>query len=196
MAVERKLLKRSVVPVALVRKLIHRNGRSHLKKIFEKAYPVDVAQLLSTLWGAERSQAFSILLDECDAPRAASVLSEMSPDKSIALLAELEPFQIARLLSELPADDATYLTSRLPEDLAAQVLSLMEAAPAAEVRELLIHEDRTAGRIMTRDYFALEEDLTVSEAITALQTRSEEFEMIFYIYVVDKRNHLVGVVSL
>ena len=72
----------------------------------------------------------------------------------------------------------------------------MEAQPAAGVRELLEHDERTAGRIMTTNYFALEEEVTVSEAITALQRRSEEFEMVFYVYVVDQRNHLVGVVSL
>jgi len=49
---------------------------------------------------------------------------------------------------------------------------------------------------MTRDFFALEENVTVSEAISALQNRSEEFEMVFYVYVVDKRDHIVGVVSL
>src|SRR5436305_8622574 len=49
---------------------------------------------------------------------------------------------------------------------------------------------------MTRDYFALEEDVTIAEAVTALQKRSEEFEMVFYVYVVDKRDHLVGVISL
>jgi magnesium transporter len=49
---------------------------------------------------------------------------------------------------------------------------------------------------MTTNYFALEEDVTVSEAITALQRRSEELEMVFYVYVVDRRDHLIGVVSL
>jgi magnesium transporter len=49
---------------------------------------------------------------------------------------------------------------------------------------------------MTPDYFALEEEVTVSEAIAFLQRRSEEFEMAFYLYVVDSRNHLLGVVSL
>jgi len=72
----------------------------------------------------------------------------------------------------------------------------MEAEPAADVRELLEHEERTAGRIMTRDYFALDEEVTIAEAVTSLQKRSEEFEMVFYVYVVDKRDHLVGVVSL
>jgi magnesium transporter len=120
----------------------------------------------------------------------------MEADDSLDLLERLEPKRTALLLSELPSDDATYLASRLPEPLAAEVLTLMEAKPAAGVRELLEHEERTAGRIMTTNYFALEEDVTVSEAITALQRRSEELEMVFYVYVVDRRDHLIGVVSL
>jgi len=120
----------------------------------------------------------------------------MSPSDSQALLEDLEPAQIAKYLSEMPADDATSLASRLPDPLAAQVLPLMEAEPAADVRELLEHEERTAGRIMTRNYFAMDEDVTIAEAVAALQKRSEEFEMVFYVYVVDKRYHLVGVVSL
>jgi magnesium transporter len=136
------------------------------------------------------------LLDESDVSHVAGVMSEMSTSDSLSLLEELEPAQIAKYLSEMPADDATSLASRLPDPLAAQVLTLMEAEPAADVRELLEHEERTAGRIMTRNYFALDEDVTIAEAVAALQRRSEEFEMVFYVYVVDKRDHLVGVVSL
>ncbi|HXG67760.1 MAG TPA: magnesium transporter, partial [Blastocatellia bacterium] len=133
---------------------------------------------------------------ECDTEHVAAILSEMSPDESSPLIEGLQPRRIAELLSELPPDDAASLTNRLPEPLAAQVLALMEARSAADVRELLEHEEQTAGRIMTPDYFALEEDVTVSEAITALQKRAEQYETIFYLYVVDKRNHPIGVVSL
>jgi magnesium transporter len=186
----------SAVSVALVRKLLHRNARSAVAKIFSKAYAVEVARVISGLGGHERVQAFSILLEECEASQVAGIISEMDSSDSKALLERLDPEQIATLLSEMPADDATVLTSRLPESQVKQVLALMETQTAAEVRELLEHEERTAGRIMTPDYFALEEDITVSEAITALQRRSDELEMIFYVYVVDKRNHLIGVVSL
>lgn len=72
----------------------------------------------------------------------------------------------------------------------------MKVEHSTDVQELLGFADETAGRMMTPDYFALEEEVTVSEAITALQRRSEEFEMAFYLYVVDSRNHLLGVVSL
>ncbi len=191
-----KLTSHSAITVPVVRKLLHRGAHSRLARVFNKAHPVEVARLLSALRGSERAQAFSILLDETDVSHVADVISEMSPSDSLPLLGELKPDRIARYLSEMSADDATNLASRLPEPLAAQVLALMEAEPAADVRELLEHEERTAGRIMTRNYFALEEDVTIAEAVAALQKRSEEFEMVFYVYVVDKRDHPVGVVSL
>lgn len=191
-----KLAPSSTITVAVVRKLLHRGAHSRLARILTKAYPVEVARLLAALKGSERAQAFQILLDESDAKHVGDVVSEMSLADSLPLLEELEPARIAKYLSEMPADDATHFASRLPDHLAAQVLALMEAEPAAEVRELLDHEERTAGRIMTRNYFALEEDVTIAEAVAALQKRSEEFEMVFYVFVVDKRDHLVGVVSL
>lgn len=184
------------IPVAVVRKLLHRGARTNLARVFSKAYPVEVARLLSVLGGAERSQAFSILLDECEISHAAATLSEMAAEESVSLLENLDPKRIARLLGEMAADDATYLTSRLPSELASQALASMEAEPAADVRELLEHDEKTAGRMMTREFFALEEDVTIAEAIAALQRRSEELEMVFYLFVVDKRDHLVGVISL
>lgn len=181
---------------AVVRKLLHRGARTNLAKMFGKAHPVDAARMLSMLGESERTRAFAILLEDTDKQHLAAILVEMEASDALGLLEPLEPDQIAMLMSEMQPDDATSLASRLPEPLAAQVLALMETQQAAGVRELLEHEESTAGRIMTPDYFALEEDVTVSEAITALQRRSEEFEMVFYLYVVDKRDHLVGVVSL
>jgi magnesium transporter len=191
-----KLAAHSAITVPVIRKLLHRGAHSRLARVLTKAYPVEVARLLSALKGSEREQAFSILLEESSISHVADVMSEMSPADSLPLFSELTPDRIARYLSEMSADDATNLASRLNEPLATQVLMLMEAEPAADVRELLEHEERTAGRIMTRNFFAQDEDVTIAEAVAALQKRSEEFEMVFYVYVVDKRDHPVGVVSL
>jgi magnesium transporter len=193
---ERREGSTSAMPVVLVRKLLHRRANSHLGRIFARAYPIEVARLLASLGSSERNQVFNVLLEECAPTHVAGILAEMAPEESNGILSKLEPGRIALLLSELPPDDATHLASHLEEPLAAEVLGLMEAEPAADVRELLEHEERTAGRIMTPNYFALEEEVTVAEAITALQRRSEDFEMVFYVYVVDKRQHLIGVVSL
>jgi len=64
-----------------------------------------------------------------------------------------------------------------------------------DVEDLLQYEEKTAGRIMTTEFFALHEDTTAEEAMKAIQENSEA-EMVFYLYDIDERNHLVGVVSL
>src|SRR5688500_1806465 len=64
-----------------------------------------------------------------------------------------------------------------------------------EVGELVEYEEQTAGRIMNPKVFALSEDMTAGEAITTLQG-ARDVEMVFYLYVVDVRRHLVGVISL
>src|SRR5689334_24527458 len=67
---------------------------------------------------------------------------------------------------------------------------------SSDLQELLSFAEGTAGRIMTPDVFALSEDLTVSESISAIQRASRDVELVYYLYVVDDRTHLVGVSSL
>ena len=122
-------------------------------------------------------------------------LSELGPEKGAELLALRSAEEIARLVQEIPSDDAAVLIDQLPEELSAVVLNLIRPKPGGGVSELLEYEEQTAGRLMNPNVFALSEDLTAGEAITALQT-SRDVEMVFYLYVVDERRHLVGVVSL
>jgi magnesium transporter len=71
----------------------------------------------------------------------------------------------------------------------------MRPKESGVVENLLEYPERTAGRIMNPHVFALNEDMTVGEAITELQN-NRDVEMVFYLYVVDDRHHLVGVTSL
>ena len=75
------------------------------------------------------------------------------------------------------------------------MLELIRPKPGGGVSELLEYAENTAGRLMNPNVFALPEELTAAEAITALQT-ARDVEMVFYLYIVDERRHLVGVVSL
>ena len=122
-------------------------------------------------------------------------LSELGPEKGAELLALRPAEEIARLAQEIPSDDAAALIDHLPEELSAAVLGLIRPKAGGGVSELLDYEEQTAGRLMNPNVYALSEDLTAGEAITALQT-SRDVEMVFYLYVVDERRHLVGVVSL
>jgi len=176
-------------------RLARRGAMSNAVNLLTKLRPVDIAQILMQLPQSEREAIFSALVGS-ELTMAAEAVSEMGTESAVALLSTLNRNDATRLLQELPSDDAALLVAEMPEDLRDELLETMKAEHSTVVNELLGFADETAGRIMTPDYFALDEDLTISEAITALQKRSEEFEMAFYIYVVDSRNHLLGVVSL
>lgn len=178
-----------------VKRLQRMGATANLVNLLQKQHPADLAQLLSELPDKERHSAFTLLAERN--PRLAMEgLSELGPEGGAALLAERSAEDIVKLTQDLPTDDAAALIDYLPEELSAAVLELMQKRPAGgDVGELLEYEEQTAGRIMNPKVFALAEDMTAGEAIIALQG-SRDVEVVFYLYVIDARRHLVGVVSL
>jgi len=178
-----------------VKRLQRMGATSNLVNLLQKQYPADLAQLFADLPDKDRLSAFSLLIER-NSRLAMEALTELGPEAGAALLAGRSAEEIVKLTQELPSDDVAAIIDHLPEELAAAVLELMQKKPAsADVGELLEYPEKTAGRIMNPKVFALSEDMTASEAIAALQG-SRDVEMVFYLYVIDGRRHLVGVVSL
>src|SRR5687767_2958545 len=179
-----------------VKRLLRMGATSNLVNLLQKQHPADLAQLFSELGDKDRQAAFS-LLAERNSKLAMEGLSELGPEAGAKLIADRSADEIARLTQELPSDDAAAIIDYLPEELSTAVLELIQKRPAGggEVGELLEYAEQTAGRIMNPKVFALSEDMTAGEAVGALQG-SRDVEMVFYLYVIDARRHLVGVVSL
>jgi len=165
-----------------------------VSNLLTKFRPADVAVIIESLAEPERVAVFSILMKR-NRDLAAETLNELGTERGLALLAPLNSEEISAVLQELETDDAAEFISALPEATAQEVLERMRVEDSTDVQGLLQYPPETAGRIMTPNAFSLSEDLAVSEAIHALQT-AEDLEMVFYLYVVDDRRHLVGVVSL
>jgi magnesium transporter len=177
-----------------VRRLLRIGATANLQNLLQKQHPADLGQIFGELHDGERAAAFSILVDR-QPKLAMESVSELGPERGAALLAGRSAEEIARLVQEIPSDDAAALVDNLPEDLSNEVLELMRKRESGQVESLLDYAEQTAGRIMNPNVFALSEDLTVAEAVSALQN-AINVEMVFYLYVVDGRRHLVGVTSL
>jgi magnesium transporter len=178
-----------------VKRLQRMGATANLVNLLQKQHPADLAQLFSELPDKDRHAAFSLLVER-NSRLAMEALSELGPEAGAALLADRSAEEIVKLTQELPSDDAAAVIDYLPEELSAAVLELIQKRPAGgDVGELLEYPEQTAGRIMNPKVFALSEDLTAGESITALQS-SRDVEVVFYLYVIDARRHLVGVVSL
>ncbi len=190
MATHRKL----DVVLDSVKRLQRMGATANLLNLLQKQHPADLAQILGELPNRDRHAVFNVL-SERNGRLAMEALSELGPESGAELLSDRPPEEIARLVQELPSDDAAALVDNLPEDLSAAVLELMRRKEGGEVENLLEYPEQTAGRIMNPNVFALAEDMTVGEAVAQLQA-ARDVEMVFYLYVVDNRRHLVGVVSL
>ncbi len=176
-----------------VRKFIRRNARTNLRNLITKVHPSELAATLTILKPIIRESLFNILIEE-DIKKAAEIIVEADEHIIPAILEKLDDKVIAKLLKELNSDDAVSLIEDLPEEKKEAVLELLHESE--EVEEQLMYADETAGRIMTRNFFSLHEDLTVKEAIETLQKLEEKAEMVFYLYLTDSSEHLAGVLSL
>lgn len=176
-----------------VKKFIRRNARSNLNNLIKKVHPSELAAALTIIKPVIREPLFNVLIEE-DIEKAAEIIVEADEHIIPLILEKLEDKVIAKLLKELNSDDAVSLIEGLPEEKKEAILELFHGSE--EVEEQLMYADETAGRVMTRNFFSLHEDLTVKEAIDTLQKLEEKAEMVFYLYLTDSSEHLAGVLSL
>lgn len=175
-----------------VSKLLRRGATTHLKKALGKIHPADIAHLLRYYELHEQK----ILLELVpDVQRAADVMSEMEPETWPDLAELLDIEYLISIVHEMADDDGAVFLRSLPEELAEEILAKLHDEQSEDVEHLLGYDEDTAGGIMSTDVFSLDQELTVRQAIEALQD-SEDYEMVFYVYVTDEHNHLVGVLSL
>jgi len=175
-----------------VRRLLRRGANQNLSKLLAKIHPADTAHLFRYLELKDQRLLFNLITD---LEIAGEVLSEVDHVISAQIIEQLEKEPIVELLQHMANDDAADIVQNLPEELADEILHLMEDEDSEEIEELLQYEEDSAGGIMSTETFSLNQDLTVKEAIGELQ-KSEDVEMVFYLYVTDEHNHLVGVLSL
>lgn len=111
-------------------------------------------------------------------------------------LKEMDPQYAADMLSEMYTDNAVDVLKQLDKPDLRNYLNLMTEDSANEIKELLHYEDETAGAIMTTEYVSVEAHQTIRSAMAILKSKAAEAETIYYIYVVDPAERLVGVISL
>ena len=176
------------------RRLVRRGAKGHISNLLAKTRPEDVARQLPGLTPSEQAEVFRILIGEYP-ENAGEVLTELDTSQQARVLEELELSEIAELFESMPVDDAVSVAEDLPEAVREKVDLVFERRDLGQVQEHLTYEDDSAGRIMDSEYLALREETTVGEAIDALR-ESQHTENVFYLYIVDKDQHLVGVTSL
>ncbi len=175
-----------------VRRLYRKQAYSGLQKILPKIYPSDLARILESFPEDDAANLFVLIT----LPGiAASTLKQLSPDLQEYILKVTDYDKIIPILEQLPPDDRADIIRQLDPETAKRFMGGLDQEILREVEDLLQYPEDTAGGLMTSQFFALPESTTVREAIEAVH-KVPYYEMVFYLYVLDENERLVGVSSL
>jgi magnesium transporter len=164
-----------------------------LRTLLADQYSQDIADILERLTDDdERAQLFGLLTPDT----AAEVLDEASGYTAHKLLSALPAERAASLLSRLPMDD---LVEMLADDIPErqdEILAYMHPATAQEIRDLLSYPPDSAGRLMTRKFVRVNQDMTAAEILALIRRTNDRYETVSDVYVLDPAHRLIGVSSL
>jgi len=155
-------------------------------------HPADLAEIMSEASQRERTAIFGSL----DVETAAEALHELEPRVQADIIDDMAKERASDILELMPPDEAADVLGDLPEAKAQELINLMEKEEAEDVQELLEHEEDTAGGLMTTEYLAFAPDMTVEEAIKELRLEAPNVETIYYLYILDNEERIIGVLSL
>jgi CBS domain-containing protein len=157
-----------------------------------RLHPSDLAEIIGDLSAQDAARVMGSLDDET----AADALEHLDADTQRAIIDDLGTERAADIIEEMDADDAADLLGDLPEEQQAELLAEMDAETASDLRELVSYGDHTAGGLMTTDYFWIYPHRTIAATIEKIREIGPETEFIYYLYVTDQSEKLLGVMSL
>ncbi len=158
----------------------------------EHISPSDAAGVFEHLSADRAAEVAGIL----DPDTAGQIVGRMVPQTAADLITAMPPPEASMVLAAVDPDDRVDILEHVTGELHDQLMAEFDPADAAEVRNLEQYPPDTAGGIMTTEVTSLDENLTAQQAIEELRRLQEELGHMFYVYVVDGRRHLVGVLSM
>ena len=164
-----------------------------LKDELNGYHVADLADIFQELKPEERLQCFKLL----DIEKAADAMEYLPAALQVELLSDIDEEMASRILTQLPHDAAADVLGDMEEDESETYLDKLPHKFSEEVRELLTYNEDTAGGIMNPVVLTVNSDMSVLDVLNHIRAKAEHDNMeLYYVYVVDKQNHLLGVVSL
>ncbi len=173
-------------------RLLRRQAHTNLVKLIHKTHPADLAVLFRYFTDEQQSKVFMLMRED---EHTAEFLVELDDTLLSNLLQDETPERISGLIEHASANDQSYILGTLEKDQAQSVIDLLKTEEQEEIEELMGYPEDSAGAMMTTDIFTLYQDSTCKDALNSLQDQTEA-EMVFYLYITDEDDRMVGVASL
>lgn len=174
-----------------LREMLAESDAGQLEEFCTALHPARTAEFME---GLTADEAWRVLA-HAEPGRRAEIFSFFEPEKQIEIVAIADRREVAGLLGMLASDDRVDLLKQAPAEVVAELLPIFPVALRREVMRLISYPEGTAGAIMTTGFARVSADWTVGEAVEEISRQNEELETIYYIYVLDDDDHLLGLIS-
>ncbi len=167
-------------------------NREELGKILQEQ-PISE---ITSAWGEMDEKQRLILLQAMDVEHKVDLIRELSPPQQEELLGVLSREGLGRILAVMEPDDLVDMTQELPPEVRRNDWNELSDERKSETKFLLKFDKDDAAGLMTPRYAAIRSHLTVAQTLDFVRRNIEKTETVYYLYIVDPLQRLLGVVSL
>ncbi|HEY9799082.1 MAG TPA: magnesium transporter [Leptolyngbyaceae cyanobacterium] len=175
-----------------LRMLLEAGDLQGAKAILVPVQPADIAEAIEGLPETMHALAFRLLSKD----EAIEVYEYLDYSVQERLIAELKSQEVRDIVDQMSSDDRARLFDELPAKVVNHLLEQLSPTERQATALMLGYEADTAGRIMTLEFIALKDNMTVAQALERIRCLANASEMIYYLYVTDQARRLTGIVSL
>jgi len=163
-----------------------------VKQTLNETSAEDIADILESLHHRSRKQCWELLPDE----RQGEILNHLADEVRSVFISEMEPSEVAAAVTDQDTDDAADIIGDLPEDVSLKVLASMGEQDRMRISAALVFEEDTAGGLMNTDTVTVRPNVEIDVVLRYLRMHEELPPHTDALYVVDRNDHLLGLISL
>ena len=174
--------------VRRVRDALDQGENDAVYDLVEPLHPADIADLFELLDADERAPLAKAISDLM----GGEVIAELNDHVRELLIESLSAETVADIAEQLDTDDAVAMLEDLDEDDQQAVLAEMEPEDRAAIESALAYPEESAGRLMSRDFVAVGEHMTVGNLIDYLRENGELSNEFWEVFIVDPAHRPLG----
>jgi len=171
--------------------LFENDQLDEIKKKINLLHPGDAAQIINELPAEYQVKAFSYLSSEL----ASDVINDLHDELREDVLETIQQKRLVEIIDEMESDEATDIAAELDEQQLKDVLQKLDKEDSDEIKQLLVYDEDTAGGIMQKEIITVNKEMNRSEMIDYIRDNYEDVEKLYYIFVTDKENKLIGILE-
>lgn len=176
----------------LVEALVHKQNLAELQKLLDKLHPADVAYILEAMPLEDRL----LIWDLVKAERDGEILLEVSDAVRETLIATMNSGEMLAAAEQLDADEIADLAPDLPQYVLDDVFQSLPMEEREKLRAAMSYAEDSVGALMDFDVVTIREDVTLEVVLRYLRRLDELPDHTDQLFVVDRNEHLKGVLPI